>query len=212
MREDLSLLVSLKGVLESAAEGKGLAGSVVEKLGGAGGPATEAARLVLLGHPISVALRPLAEGGSEEVAMVAALIVSAPMSSAPRVGKSGKSLVSTLEGWIRARESRELEQKVLRFRGIVASGVLGAVSSMLASLGPLVGNLDLGAAGQQVNGGPLLYASAAMAAIGSGMLGVYMSGRGMVLNVALTLAVFALVAAAAAPLASVSASGLWGIK
>lgn len=212
MNRELSLLTSMKGVMESAAEGKGLACSIVEKMGRAGSPGAEAARLLLLGNPIPVALRSLVEEGSEEISMAAALIVSAPRSSAPRVGRSGKPLVSTLEGWIRSRESRELEQRVLRFRGLVASGVLGAVTSMLASLGPLVGNLDFGASAHPVNPVPLLCAAAAMAGIGSGMLGMYMSGRGLVMNVALTLAVFAIVAAASSPLGSVSPTGLWGIK
>lgn len=212
MSRDLSLIVSMKEVLESVAEGKGLARSIVEKLGGAGPAGAEAARLALLGRPIPVALRPLVEGGSPEVSMVAALMVSAPRSSTRRVGRSGKPFVSTLEGWLRSRESRELEQKVLGFRGLVASGVLGAVTSMLASLGPLVGNLDFGGGARAVNPGPLLYTAAAMAGVGSGMLGMYMSGKRMFLNVALTLAVFAVVAAAASPLGGITPSGVWGIK
>lgn len=143
--------------------------------------------------------------------MLATLAVSAPRSSTASVGKNGRALASTLGGWIRSRESRQLEQKVLRFRGLLASGVLGAVSSTLARLGPLVGTLGFGL-GHPPDPTPLLYAAAAMSSLSSGMLGLYLSGRRFVANVMLTVLVFVIVAAASAPLVSIPAAGLWGVK
>lgn len=211
MNRDVLRILSLKRVLESAGQGSGMARSIVEELGGDDGLGREGARLLLLGNPISTAMRPIIEGGAEEVSLLASLIVAAPKSSAPLVGTSGGAIAHTLEGWAKARENRALEQKVLRFRSLVTSAVLGAVTAMLASLGPMVGTLGFGA-GPGVDPGALIYGAAAMTAISSGMLGVYMSGKGFYVNVAASLAVFGIVCAVASPLASVPSVGLWGVK
>jgi len=210
MKSDLPMIFSLKGVMESAAEGRGISQSVVRGLGRDPLVGREAARQVLLGFPLAVSLSPLLESKSEEVSMLGSLIVSAPRSSASLVGRSGGSLALILERWIKAREGAELEQKVLRFRSLVTSGVLGAVMAMMASLGPLVGSL--GFAGPAAGSGQLLYGAGGMAAVSSTLLGVFMSGRGFIANVLVSLGVFVLVAAAAAPLVSLPVATLWGVK
>ncbi|MDG7011600.1 MAG: hypothetical protein JRN11_05910 [Nitrososphaerota archaeon] len=206
MSAELDAMHSLGRALKSAGEGKGLARSAVEELPRAGPLGREGARLLLLGFPLSRALKPLVEEGGEEVSMLASLVVAAPRSSAPLVGRSGESLAVTLEGWVKSRDSEVMEQKVMRFRSLVTSAVLGAVMGMLTALGPVVGSLGLG--GSPVGTGALVYGSAAMTAMGSGMLGAFMSGRRFFVNVLLSMAVFAAIAAAAAPLASVSSAAL----
>ena len=201
MSAELDAMHSLGRALKSAGEGKGLARSAVEELCRAGPLGREGARLLLLGFPLSRALLPLVEDGGDEVSMLASLVVAAPRSSAPIVGKSGESLALTLERWIRPREREALEQKVMRFRSLVTSAVLGAVMGMLTALGPVVGSLGLGASAG--GSGALVYGSAALTALGAGMLGAFMSGRRFFVNVLLSLAVFAVIAAAAAPLVSV---------
>lgn len=143
--------------------------------------------------------------------MLASLIVAAPRSSAAAVGASGQALAASLEAWVKARESRRLERRVLRFRSVVTSGVLGAVTAMVATLGPLVGTLGF-QGGPPVDPVPLLVGAASMAAISSAMLGIFMSGKGFVTNVAVTLGVFAAVAAFASPLANVPSVVMWGVK
>lgn len=212
MTSDLSLVRSMRRVLESAGEGRGLARSVVEELRGTGEPGEGAARRLLLGHPLRASLRVLAESSSDEAAMLASLIVAAPESSASVVGRSGEELAGTLEKWVRAREARKVEQKVMRFRSVITSGVLGAVTAMISSLGPLVGSLNFGGSVPSVDPSALLAGAALMAAIGSGILGVYMSGRGFVLNVGVTLGAFALVTAAASPLSAFPSGIEWGVK
>jgi len=190
----------------------GLARSLVLELGPADPACSGVARSLLLGNPLEKSLQVLAERGSDEVAMLASLVVSAPKSSAPLVGRSGGTLAETLLRWTKAKENRRLEQRVHRFRGLVASAVMGAVTAMLASLGPLVSSLNLleGMAGSST--GTLPFAGACMAAIGSAMLGLYMSGRGLVLNVLVAVGVFAIVTLIASPLATVPAVSLWGVK
>ena len=212
MNAELVRILTLKKVLESASEGMGMAQSVARGLRTAEPPGNEAARLVLLGYSLPVALQPLIESGCEEVSMLASLIVSAPRSSSAHIGRSGGVLASTLERWIKAKESGKLQQKALRFRSLVTCGVLGAVTAMVALLGPLVGTLDFAGASQSTGSTALLYSAAGLTGISSCMLGLFMSGRNFYVNVAVAMAVFTLVSTLASPLANVSTVSLWGVK
>ena len=212
MKDELALLLSLRRTLEATAQGMGIARALAEGLRSASPAGVGVARLVLLGYPLRVSMAPLADGGSDEVAMLASLIVSATKSSALTVGRSGEVLEMILERWVKAKEGRRLEQRILRFRGLVTSGVAGAVVAMLASLGPMVGNLSLATGASSPAAGLLLPGAAVMAGVSSAMLGLFMSGRGFVANVAVSMGVFAVVSAIAYPLANVPTLGLWGVK
>jgi len=209
---ELVRILTLKKVLESASQGMGMAQSVARELRRVQPPERESARLVLLGYPLAVALRPLIESGCEEVSMLASLIVSAPRSSSVIIGRSGGIFASTLERWVKAKESGKLQQKALRFRGLVTCGVLGAVTAMVASLGPLVGTLDFTGVSQPTGSTTLLYSAAGLTGVSSCMLGLFMSGRSFYLNVVVALGVFTLVSALASPLTNVSTVSLWGVK
>lgn len=209
MNQDLFLVRSLRKVLESAAVGKGMARSVVEELRLSPPPSPQVAKMLLLGHPLRTAMGSLLESSSLEASMLASLIVASPGSSSLLVAEKGEALAGILERWIKAEENRELEEKVMRFRGVVMSGVMGAVTAMVASLGPLVGSLNFGGASPAADPATLLMGGAAMAGIGSAVLGFYMSGKRFPVNVAITLGVFALVSAAVAPLGGPSQPILW---
>jgi hypothetical protein len=211
MNPDLSMVLALRRVLASAADGKGMARGVIEELGGSGTLGSAAARMLLLGYPLAISLRALGERSSEESAMLASLIISTPRSSATLVGDSGKVLADTLERWVKAKENRRLEERVLRFRSLITSAVLGAVTAMIATLGPVVGNLSFGSA-TAVNPKDLVLGAAGLVAVSSTMLGLYMSGRRFLLNVIVSLVVFGAVSTIASPLSSVPAVAFWGVK
>ena len=212
MNQDLAMVTALRRALEAAGQGRGMSASLVRELRGAGSPGSDVSQKVLLGHPPEIALRPLVQAASVEVSMLASLIASARKSSADLVGRTGGNLAGILERWVKLRENMKLEMKVQRYRGAVTSGVLGAVSGMVASLGPLMGNLGAFGSGAYPGSGSLILAAAAMTAISSGMLGFYMSGRRLYVNVGIALAAFAVASSLAAPLADVSAVSLWGVK
>ena len=119
MNADLFLVRSLRKVLESASEGKGMARSVVEELRMTPLPWSRAAKMLLLGHPLRTAMETLLESPSGEASMLASLIVASPGSSALLVAKKGEVLAGTLERWVRAKESWKHEEKVMRFRSMV---------------------------------------------------------------------------------------------
>jgi hypothetical protein len=212
MNSESVTVLAFKKVLESAGDGMGLARAVAKELRGIRPFGSEAARLILLGFPLPVALRPLIQSGREEGAMLASLIVSAPRSSSTIIGRSGTILAGTLEKWVEARESGTLQQKAMRFRSLVTSGVLGAVTAMIASIGPLVGSLDFNGASTVVDPTTFLYCAAGLTGMSSFMLGLFMSGRGFYLNMAVSLGVFALVSLLASPLATIPSITLWGVK
>ena len=211
MNPELDMVLSLRRVLESAEAGMGMSQAVVRELGPVPLAGVGAARMLLLGFPLGVSLRELVEGRSEEVGMLASLAVSSPRSSTALVGQSGGELAVTLERWVKLRENGRLEQKVLRFRSVITCGVLGAVTAMVATLGPLVGSLSFTAPSTQGTL-ELIPAAGVMTAVSSGMLGLFMSGRRMFVNVAIALASFAVVWAVASPLASFSSVTMWGVK
>jgi hypothetical protein len=212
VNSELARILALKKVLESASEGMGMAQSVAREFRRGEPLGRESARLVLLGYPLALALRPLIRSECEEVSMLASLIVSAPRSSTTLIGRSGGILAGILERWVKAKESGKLQQKALRFRSLVTCGVLGAVTAMVASLGPLVGSLDFTGTASPVSSALLLDTAAGLTGISSSMLGFFMSGRGFYLNVVVALGVFILVSALASPLANVSTISLWGVK
>jgi hypothetical protein len=211
MMDDLSMLLSLRKVLESAGEGRGVAESAVRELRGAGRPGEEAAARVLLGMPLGMSLRPLQEGGGSEVSMLASLIENSRKSSASRVGKGGEALSYTLERWAKEKENRLLTAKVMSFRSLISSGVLGGICSMVATLGPVLGSLNFLTRGATTETG-LVYAAATMVFLSSGMLGLFTSGRRFYQNVMVSAVAFFIVHLLVAPLADVSGVSLLGIK
>jgi hypothetical protein len=212
MKTHLNALLLLRSVFSSASQGKGLAASLVETFRDGTEDQREVARRLLLGFPARSALEPLAAGRSEEVSVLSALLANSPSSSAKAVGEKGKSLSMLFERWIRMREAHDMELKVMQMRSHLMSAVMGAVVAMLASLGPLVAGLSFFSQPTGASGGELLTWSAVVVATSSATLGVFMSGRRFFVDVAISLVVFAVTAAAVAPLASVPVVNLWGIK
>lgn len=197
--------------MEAVEEGRGIAQALVRELREVGPVALETARQILLGFPFPVSLRPLTETKAEEVVMLASLLISASKSNATLVGRNGEAMSHTLEGWLKLKENSKMEHKVMMFRSMVTSGVLGAVCATVATLGPLLGNLDF-TTQTRPDPGALLYFAAGMTVISSGMLGYFMSGSRFFANIGLALSVFVLVWSLASPIASIPTIPLLGVK
>jgi hypothetical protein len=212
MNEVLSLILSLRKVLESVGNGRGVSQSLVRELRSSGPQGKEVAANLLLGLPLDVAARPLLKNQYDEVGMLTSLVIASAESSTSVAGKSGEALSYTMEKWVKARENARLEERVLRFRSLIASGVLGAVSSMIATIGPALGSLGFSGGQDPGASGTVLYAAAAMTLVASGMLGFFMSGRRFYVNVGASALSFILLHVVVAPLASFSQLSLWGIK
>lgn len=211
MNKDLSLVLGFRRVLERAAAGMGMNQALARELRGTGEVADGVLRGLMLGFPLQVSLKPVMEGPSREGGMLASLMVASKNSSVTLAGKRGEGLSYLAEGWIKARESQRLEDRVRRARSLVASGVAGAVSAMIAAIGPLLGSLSISSGFS--NSGPqsLAYVGAALALLSSGALGTYTSGRRFYANVMVTATVYLFVSLAVAPLADFPSTA-WAIK
>jgi hypothetical protein len=203
LTDELDLLRALRKVLESAGNQGGVAESVVRELKTAGPDGAKSASGVLIGLPLRTSLAPLVSGRSREVSMLASLVAASGKSSAPMAGKQGKELSHILERWIKWRENRKLEDRVFRFRGLIASAVLGAVTGMIAALGPALSSLQLLTRGAGVGSGPgaVPLAAATMSMVSAALLGQFTAGRGFYLNAMASAAAFAVVWEAVSPLA-----------
>ncbi len=212
MSEEVSMISSLRKAMESVGQGMGIAEAVARSLRTSGKKGREVSRRILLGFAIDSAVRPLLSSDSEEVAMLAALLGVSSKSSASLLGTAGERLSHTLEDWVKLRESRKMEERVQRFRCLLGSCVVGAVSAMVASLGPMLGSLYTLTVSQSQGPNLTLYAGAAMAAISSGMLALYVSERRIYVNVALSLASFCLVSFLVSPLTNFTFAPLLAAK
>jgi hypothetical protein len=208
---ELTVVLAFRRVLERTGEGMGVSQSLIRELGGAGPPGADVRRRLLLGLPPGIALLPISSGPMAEASMLASLVLSSRNSSVVATGKKGEALSNLAERWVKARENQKLEARVRRARSLLASAVAGAVSSMIATMGPLLGSLSNIANPAATSSGSLLLPGAVMALISSGLLGLYTSGRGFYLNVMVTGVVYGLVSLAVAPLASFPSS-IWAIK
>lgn len=212
MNRDLARLALFRRVLGLVTSGMGVSASIVRAFRAAEGEEHDAARLVLLGNPPPVSLAAIVSDDAKELGMLASLVAGASSSSAKALGRKGEALSLVLEGWLKARESRILERRVLQMRGYIMSAVLGAVMAIIAALGPVVGSIDFLQAAPQVPGPSLSYFAAAMVVASASMLGLFLSGRRFYLNLLVATMVFVLAFAAASPLADVPSVSLWGIK
>ncbi|QQG49152.1 MAG: hypothetical protein HY247_02235 [archaeon] len=210
MDPDLELVRSLRKVLEMAASGRGIGASVVAELGRSR-RGEAAAREVLLGHPYQGALWGVL-GGGHEVSTMLSLISTAEVSSVPLVAESAKGLAATVERWLKAKENARLESRVMVFRSAIASGVIGAVTAMIASLGPVVSSLDLHGQASRPDPASILLGAFALATIGSAFLGAFVSGKKFIVSVCITTVTFASVALLAAPISTVAPTIPWAVK
>ncbi len=207
MNDDLALVATLRRAFELVSRGMGLAEALVRSLPSSGTAGKDVARRILLGFPVSASLGPMLSG-SDEVAALALLLGTGHKSGAKPLGQSGERVSLLLEGWIKLRESRKLEERVQRFRSLIVSCVVGGVSAMIATLGPILSSLYSTTTGLPDGTGLTLYAGAAMAATSSAMLAIYVSERRFYLNVALSLISFVAVWGFVSPLASFTVSPL----
>jgi hypothetical protein len=212
MNEELSMVSSFRRVLEEIGRGRGTSQALVRELKEAHGEGRNIARKTLLGSPFWEALGPSEAGLSPELTMLASLIATAGRGSSRLMGIRGGELTDTVERWVRAKETDRMEDKVMRFRALVASAVMGAVVATVAGVGPIVSGLNL-ESGSLSAGSPLLLPAAGLVSVvSSTMLGLYVSGRGFLMNSLITLATFTIVVALVGPLASAGTSAALAIK
>ncbi len=143
--------------------------------------------------------------------MLASLVIWSSRGSVKLTGERGRSLSHVLERWVKLKENEKMEGRVMLYRGLIASAVLGAMTAMIASLAPLLGSFVF-SQGSGASSVFLLPTAATLSALSSGMLGYYVGGRLFLAFIAASILAFGAAWSAIGPLVSVPTISLWAIK
>ncbi len=125
--------------------------------------------------------------------------------SSSEASRGAERLSSMFDRWTLLKEKREMEKKVMAFRGLIVSAVAGVVVGMLSTLAPVVSGfqITLGTAPKPAQGfspyeGMVFLLPSALC------LGLFLSPKRPYINVAVSLAAFAAVVYFLGPLATFS--------
>ena len=128
----------LRTVLKRSSRGLGVAASFVGVFHASRDRhVRRAVRRTLLGAPLERSLDGLiAEWG--EAGELLRFVVRQSRVSAVEASKSAERLSTLFERWALLKQKREMEMKVMEFRGLIVSTVAGVVVGMLSSLAPFL--------------------------------------------------------------------------
>jgi hypothetical protein len=170
-------------VLRLSAKGGGVAASAIEVFGRSPEPdELDAARKILLGVPLDGAFSALTAGRGAAGSLLRFLVAQAKI-NAPEASKRGEKISVLFGRWVRMNERRTMEQKVVAFRSLLVSGVLGGVCAIVSSLAPVLASFQVSLSPQPAPLWYLPFAGLLFAVPSSGLLGVFVSRRRAYLNV-----------------------------
>jgi hypothetical protein len=204
---ELEVMRKLRAVLKSSSRGLGLAASFVRVFSESRkGGEREAVKRILLGDPVESAFAGVFSEKSSSGELLRFIATLARIDSS-EASKTAERLSSMFDKWTLLRERRDMERKVMQFRGFIVSAVAGVVVAMLSTLAPVISNfqISIGTTPPTVPGfspyeGAVFLVPSAIA------LGVYLSPYRPYLNVAISLAAFAGVVYFLGPFASFTIS------
>jgi len=196
----------LRAVLKRSSRGLGLAAAFVGVFSGSKEQAErEAVKRILLGTPVERAFAGLIREESSSGELLRFISAIARVSSL-EASRGAEKLSSMFDRWTLLKERREMEKKVMAFRGMIVSVVAGVVVGMLASLAPVISGfqISLGTTPPQPPTGFSPYEGAIFLLPSALCLGLFLSPRRPYLNVVVSLTAFAGVVYFMGPLASFS--------
>jgi len=196
----------LRAVLKRSSRGLGLAAAFGGVFSGSKEQAErEAVKRILLGTPVERAFAGLIREESSSGELLRFISAIARVSSL-EASRGAEKLSSMFDRWTLLKERREMEKKVMAFRGMIVSVVAGVVVGMLASLAPVISGfqISLGTTPPQPPTGFSPYEGAIFLLPSALCLGLFLSPRRPYLNVVVSLTAFAGVVYFMGPLASFS--------
>jgi hypothetical protein len=201
---EFEMMRKLRTVLKRSSRGLGFAASFVGVFSSSReGAEREAVRRILLGTPAEQAFEGLlSEGGSGELLRFIAALARV---NSVEASKGAERLSSMFDRWTLLKEKRAMEQKVMRFRGLIVSTVAGVVVGMLSTLAPLISNFQISLDTPVLPAGGFSPYEGAVFLIPSALsLGFFLTPDRPYLNAVTSLAAFAAVVYFLGPLASFS--------
>jgi hypothetical protein len=191
----------LRQVMRLSARGKGVAASIVETFRESRIPAELAtARSILLGRPVEDSVGSMITGDGQSRDLLLYLVEQAKV-DAPEASRRAERLAVLFEHWVRAKQDRLVDQRIMETRSIMVSAILGGVTAMVAALAPVLSTFQLTLT-QQLLAAPVYsqYLGMFFVVPGAFFLGMFFSSRRAVFNVAVSGAVYMLVVYFFAPL------------
>jgi hypothetical protein len=185
----------IRQVMRQSSKGKGLAASMVSTFGRSKDEREVAVvRAILLGTPVAEAIRGMVKTNDETGDLLRFLVEQARI-DALEASRHADSLGTLFERWVRSKQERLIEQRIMETRSLMVSAILGAVTAMVAALAPVLSSfqLSLTAPAQQALAPYTLYIGILLVVPGAFFLGQFFSAKRAVLNLAVSLAAYLLV-------------------
>ncbi len=203
--DEFERIRKLRTIVGYSARGRGVAGAVLSTFA----PSEEreerdAARRILLGIPLEMALSKVLSSGGGAWALLRYLASESRVDSI-EASKRAEKLSSHFERWAQLKRERAMEEHVIEMRAHILSTVLGAVVSLFASLAPLISSIQIGATSglsPSSSAGSLPSLGIGFSLVSSVFLGLYLSPKRAYLDPLLSTISYILVLSATAPLIS----------
>jgi hypothetical protein len=190
----------LRQVMRLSARGKGMAASVVETFKDSEiDEERKTARRILLGRPLEDSVGAMTSGGGQSRDLLLYLVDQAKM-NAPEASRQADRLTAMFERWVRAKQERLVDQRIMQTRSVMVSAILGGVTAMLAALAPVLSTFQLTLTQQAAAPAGSQYLGLFLAVPSAFFLGMFFSPRRALLNSAISAAAYMLVVYFFAPL------------
>ena len=197
---ELRRMDKLRQVMRLSARGKGMAASIVETFRDSKlAPEVETVRSILLGRPVEESAARMASGDGPARDLLLYLVQQAKV-DASEASRRADKLAVLFEHWVRAKQERLVDQRIMETRSLMVSAILGGVTAMVATLAPVLASFQLSFTQQATSVGYSQYLGLFFIVPGSFFLGLFFSRRRALLNVMVSVAVFSLVVYLFAPL------------
>lgn len=135
---ELSLMGRLRRVLWLSSHGKGVAASVVETFRESKVETERSmVRKILLGNPAEEAAAEVA-AQNERTGDLMLFVMEHSKVDAAEISKKADRLTSLFEHWIWMKRQRLIDQKIMETRSLMIAAILGGVTAMISSLGPVL--------------------------------------------------------------------------
>jgi hypothetical protein len=203
---ELRVMRRLRAVLKRSSSGLGLAASFVGVFQRSKDDRErDAVKRILLGTPVAMAFASLVRGSGSSGELLLFISSLARISSS-EASRGAQKLSAMFDRWTLLKEKREMERKVMAFRGMIVSVVAGVVVGMLSTIAPALANfrISLGTVPPPVASGFSPYEGALFLLPSALCLGLFLSPGRPYLNVVVALLAFAGVVYFLGPLMSFS--------
>ena len=130
-------------MLKRSSRGLGLAASFVSVFQSSkDGRERDAVKRILLGTPVAMAFASLVRGSGSSGELLLSHLLPRRISSS-EASRGAEKLSAMFDRWTLLKEKREMERKVMAFRGMIVSVVAGVVVGMLSTIAPTLANFRI---------------------------------------------------------------------